>query len=60
MTADDKSTTANNQEASRLLMEAADFFAATLASADPQAWSAVLTYAPQDMLIARLKEIGNA
>jgi hypothetical protein len=35
----------DNEKASHLLMEAADFFAATLATADERAWQTLLIYA---------------
>lgn len=37
----------DSEKASRLLMEAADFIAATLAQADSSAWKCLLTYAPE-------------
>lgn len=37
----------DSEKASRLLMEAADFFGATLAKADSSAWKCLLTYAPE-------------
>lgn len=36
----------DSEQASRMLMEAADFLGATLAQADPRAWEALLTYKP--------------
>jgi hypothetical protein len=48
-----------NAEASRLLMQCADFFAATLATADLRAWKALLTYlpAPDPAAVLRAKTI---
>jgi hypothetical protein len=44
----------DNDHVSDLLMEAADFFAATLAVADPRAWQHLLVYAPLDILKERV------
>ena len=44
------------QRASNMLMDAADFFAATHALADPRAWKHLLVYAPKDVHDAALRE----
>lgn len=39
---------AQTDRISKMLMGAADYFAATLAKADPRAWDHLLVYAPKD------------
>jgi hypothetical protein len=48
LTVEDHQPLEPNAEASCLLMHCADFFAATLATADLRAWEALLTYLPEE------------
>lgn len=45
-----------DDEASNLLIDAAEFFAATFAVADPRAWERLLIYIPLDVLLDIAKE----
>lgn len=46
----------DNERASDMLMSCADFFAATLAKADDRAWTALMTYRPDDT-VAKAVEV---
>lgn len=43
-------------KAEGLLNEATDYFAATLPDVDPRAWRLLLTYCPDELLTAALKD----
>ena len=42
-----------SEKASNMLMDCADYFAATLTKADPRAWEHLLIYVPKDQLLRR-------
>jgi hypothetical protein len=46
-----------SERVSALLMEAADYFAETLAVADPRAWQHLLVYVPADLLADKVREM---